>query len=252
MDTMPHFTPTQGRYLAFIRAYVDLHGYPPAEADIAAALCVSAPSVNMMVKTLEKKGLLLRHPGQPRSLELLVPPEEIPPWGNRKPKVSANRPGIRSRRPTSRSPAPPANLYVLSVWLLMGPVSEKFAKKPCGRVIEIRGNQTLEQLHQTIFDAYDRWEGHLYEFQFGKRPFDPKGPTYAPGRSSPGTKRHGDAINTTLDQLHLKPGRVFGYQFDFGDNWFHQVDVERIEKAIPTVTYPRVIKRIGTSPPQYA
>jgi hypothetical protein len=41
------------------------------------------------------------------------------------------------------------------------------------------------------------------------------------------------------------------YWFDFGDDWFHQVDVERIEQAIPTVTYPRVIRRVGKSPPQY-
>jgi Asp-tRNA(Asn)/Glu-tRNA(Gln) amidotransferase A subunit family amidase len=27
--------------------------------------------------------------------------------------------------------------------------------------------------------------------------------------------------------------------------------LERIEEAIPTVTYPRVINRVGKSPPQY-
>ena len=32
-------------------------GYPPAESEIAAAMCVSPPSVNQMVKMLEKKGL---------------------------------------------------------------------------------------------------------------------------------------------------------------------------------------------------
>lgn len=101
---MADFTHTQGRYLAFIHAYTSLHGYPPAESEIAAAMCVSPPSVNQMVKMLEKKGLVLRHPGQAR---------------------------------------------------------------------------------------------------------------------------------------------------DFGDDWFHQVQVERIEQAIPTVTYPRVIKRVGKSPPQY-
>ena len=65
-------------------------------------------------------------------------------------------------------------------------------------------------------------------------------------------KGYGDARTTTLDDLDLKPNRVFGYLFDFGDEWFHQVQVERIEQAIPTVTYPRVIKRVGKSPPQYA
>jgi hypothetical protein len=54
-----------------------------------------------------------------------------------------------------------------------------------------------------------------------------------------------------LDDLELNLHRVFGYWFDFGDDWFHQVQVERIEQAIPTVTYPRAIKRVGKSPPQY-
>ena len=57
---MAHFTPTQGRYLAFIHAYTNLHGYAPAESEIAAAICVSPPSVNQMVKMLEKKGLIQR------------------------------------------------------------------------------------------------------------------------------------------------------------------------------------------------
>jgi hypothetical protein len=243
---MAAFTPTQGRYLAFIQAYIDLHGYPPSEAEIAQALCVSPPSVNQMVKMLEKKGLLLRHPGQPRALQVLVPPAQIPPWNKRKP---AAQPANAPRRPPA--PAPPARLYILSVFLTDGPVSEKFANKIVQRVIEIRGDQTLAHLHDAIFAAFDRWEQHAYEFQFGKRPFDPKGATYGLSRSTPGKKHHGNARSTTLDELHLKPERVFGYWFDFGDDWYHQIQVDRIEQAIPTVTYPRVIKRVGPSPPQY-
>ena len=248
---MADFTPTQGRYLAFIRAYTDLHGYPPAESEIAAAMCVSPPSVNQMVKTLEKRGLIERQPGQPRSIKLLVPGDEIPLWNNRKP---ARKPTPRGRTPRHAAgpvAATPANLYVLSVYLCSGPVSKKFANKVISRVIEIRGDQTLERLHHAIFKAYNRWEEHLYEFQFGKRPFDPGGPNYGlpdPGRES---KRVGDARKTRLDDLDLRPGRVFGYWFDFGDDWYHQVQVERIEQAIPTVTYPRLIKRVGKSPPQY-
>ena len=244
---MANFTPTQGRYLAFIHAYINLHGYPPAESDIAAAMCVSTPSVNQMVKTLEKKGLILRQPGMPRSLEVLIPEEEIPPWNNRKTARSTSGPARNPSRPA----AGPANLYVLTVFLVSGPTSKKFANKEISRVIEIRGDQTLEDLHHAIFAAYDRWEEHMYEFQFGKRPFDPDGPNY--GIADPSTKegKYGDARTTTLDELKLKPERVFGYWFDFGDDWFHQVQLERIEQAIPTVTYPRVIKRVGKSPPQY-
>jgi Plasmid pRiA4b ORF-3-like protein/LexA DNA binding domain len=252
---MVDFTPTQGRYLAFLHAYASLHGYPPAESEIALALCVSPPSVNQMVKMLEKKGLILRRPGQPRSLQVLVPEDEIPPWNNRKAATSPARPGSQPGRSEVSPAAPPANLYVLSVFLTGGPVSKKFANKVNSRVIEICGDQTLEQLHHAIFQAYDRSDEHLYQFQFGKRPFDPKGPNY--GVPSPSQrkkrrgKREGDARTTKLDDLDLKPNRVFGYWFDFGDGWFHQIQVERIEPAILTVTYPRVIKRVGKSPPQY-
>jgi len=244
---MADFTPTQGRYLAFIHAYTCLHGFPPAEAEIAAALCVSPPSVNQMVRMLEKKGLILRQPGQPRSLRILIPEDEIPAWNGRKQK---SHPASTSAAPPAVPPAPPANLYVISVFLIGGPVGKKFAGKEIRRVIEIRGDQTLEDLHHAIFKAYDRWEEHLYEFQFGKRPFDPKGLKYGISEAAdkPGTR---DARTVTLDQLNLKPERVFGYWFDFGDDWYHQVQVDRIEQAIPTVTYPRVIKRVGKSPPQY-
>ena len=248
---MADFTPTQGRYLAFIHAYIGRHGCPPAESEIAAAMCVAPPSVNQMVKALEKKGLVLRQPGQPRSLQILIPQDEIPSWNQRKSAKSPERPSNLPRRALATPAAPPTNLYVVSVFLMGGPVGAKFGNKVVRRNIEIRGDQTLEQLHQAIFAAFDRSDEHLYEFQFGKRPFDPNGSNYGIPDPQEHKKGYGDARTTALDDLDLKPNRVFGYLFDFGDEWFHQVQVERIEQAIPTVTYPRLIKRVGKSPPQY-
>jgi DNA-binding MarR family transcriptional regulator len=83
-DVMANFTPTQARYLAFVHAYTKLYGYPPAESEIAGAIRVSAPSVNQMVKVLEKKGLIRREPGQPRSIQVMVPEDKIPSWDCRK------------------------------------------------------------------------------------------------------------------------------------------------------------------------
>ncbi len=122
---MAEFTPTQGRYLAYIHAYTSLHGYPPAESDIAAAMCVSPPAVNQMIKMLEKKGLILRQPGQPRAVQLLVPDDEIPPWNNRKQPASSTRP----HKQASPVAAPPANLYVVMVYLVAGPTSGKFSQQ---------------------------------------------------------------------------------------------------------------------------
>jgi hypothetical protein len=249
LDVMANYTPKQGRYLAYINAYTELHGYPPAESEIATAMCVSAPSVNTMVKMLEKKGLILRQPGKPRSLKVIVPADEIPSWNKRGYTEGPTRPDKNGK--SVAVAAPPANLYVFTVYLKGGPVSEKFTNKPIYRTIEIRGDQTLEQLHLAIFAAFEREDEHLYEFQLGKRPYDPDGPNYGIPETGDGTKE-GDARITKVDDLNLKEHRVFGYLFDFGDEWYHQVQLERIEKAIPTVTYPRVIKRVGKSPPQYS
>ena len=171
---MAHFTATQGRYLAFIHDYTALHGYPPAETEIAAALLVSPPSVNQMVMMLEKKGLISRRPGTPRSIRVLVP-DGTAAVGQQ--NVRAVRPcpvGLRRQPRGGRAPAvsssTPANLYVLSIFLVGGPTGPKFAGKEISRVIEIRGDQTLDQLHHAIFEAYDRWDQHPYEFQFGSRP----------------------------------------------------------------------------------
>lgn len=74
----PPFTDRQGQYLAFIHMYTKLHRQPPAQADIQHFFKVSPPSVHQMVLSLERRGLLRRTPGQARSLEVLVPPEDLP------------------------------------------------------------------------------------------------------------------------------------------------------------------------------
>ena len=76
----PPFTPTQGRYLAFIIAYIERYGLPPAESEIAEAIKVSPPSANQMMKMLESKGFIRRQPGVRRSIEVLLATDEIPKW----------------------------------------------------------------------------------------------------------------------------------------------------------------------------
>jgi DNA-binding MarR family transcriptional regulator len=72
------FTEKQGQYLAFIYAYSRIFRRPPAEADLQRHFRVSPPSVHQMVLTLERAGLIQRQPGVPRSIELLVAPEDLP------------------------------------------------------------------------------------------------------------------------------------------------------------------------------
>ena len=72
------FTQTQGQYLAFIYAYSHMFRRAPAETDMQRHFRVSPPSVHQMVVTLERNGLIRRQPGVPRSIELLVAPEDLP------------------------------------------------------------------------------------------------------------------------------------------------------------------------------
>ena len=74
----PKFTAPQGQYLAFIYAYATIHRQAPAEADLRRFFRVTAPSVHRMVLELEQRGLIRRVPRTARSIELLVPPEELP------------------------------------------------------------------------------------------------------------------------------------------------------------------------------
>jgi Mn-dependent DtxR family transcriptional regulator len=72
------FTPKQGQYLAFIDAYTRVHRRPPAEWEMQRHFGVSPPSVHQMVLTLERAGLIRRQPGAPRTIEVLVHPEQLP------------------------------------------------------------------------------------------------------------------------------------------------------------------------------
>lgn len=74
----PNFTAKQGQYLAFIDAYTRVNRRPPAEADIRRHFGTTPPSVHQMILTLERAGLIRRQPGVPRSIEVLVDPQDLP------------------------------------------------------------------------------------------------------------------------------------------------------------------------------
>jgi DNA-binding MarR family transcriptional regulator len=76
--SQPSFTPKQGQYLAFIYAYTQVLGRPPAEADLQRHFRVTPPSVHQMLLTLERARLIRRQPGTARSIQLLVQPEDLP------------------------------------------------------------------------------------------------------------------------------------------------------------------------------
>jgi len=134
-------------------------------------------------------------------------------------------------------------------------------RKSIWRIVVLRGDHTLHNLHKIIFKAFDREEEHLYSFYFPK---EPSGRDWKKLKvkeySSPfcleepnplSDEEPFNAAKTSLDALHLKVGQTFEYLFDFGDNWLHEIKVEQIEPASRTRRLPIVADRHGESPPQY-
>lgn len=147
-------------------------------------------------------------------------------------------------------------LFELQVALLEGPMSKAFVKNnpEVLRTIQVRGDQTLEELHDAIFDAFDRYDEHMYEFQVGgKRPNDPNARRYglSMGDDFDEYDMAGDVRDTPIGSLGLKVDEPFGYWFDFGDSWWHQITVLAIHDKVPRAQYPKVTERVGKSPPQY-
>lgn len=149
-------------------------------------------------------------------------------------------------------------LFTLNVFLIGGPITEEFAEENevVSRTIQIRGDQTLEDLHRAIFHAYDREEEHMYEFQVGGRgPRDPNARRYVLPAAMEGMlseqEPDGKVTETTIGSLGLEEDEPFGYWFDFGDDWWHQINVASIDDEVPPGDYPTVTEREGASPPQY-
>ncbi len=106
---------------------------------------VSPPSVNQMMKTLEKKGFIRRKPKVLRSIEILLPPDSIPRWRKR---ITTTRrvwmvadPHSRSKRPAESA----ATIYRFKIKL-------NELRPVVWRRIETK-DVTLDQLHLLIQGA---------------------------------------------------------------------------------------------------
>lgn len=237
---MAEFTPKQGQYLAFIHAYTEGFGLPPAESEIAQAMKVSPPSVNQMMKTLEKKRLIRRQAGTPRSIEILVPPDEIPLWKKR--IVTTQKvwmlSGPRERR-HGRSEET-AIVYRFKITL-------KDTRPPIWRRIETK-DVTLEELHELIQTAMGWTNSHLHQFEIGgTRYTDPRFMEHACddfGAVSYAGIRVSDLVSQHGKKLRLD------YEYDFGDGWQHAIVLEQVTDAEPGVSYPRCTGGNRACPPE--
>lgn len=155
----------------------------------------------------------------------------------------------------SLPPVARPRVYVMDVYIVDGPIEPDFFNTHpiISRRIELLEHHTLADLHQAIFQAFDRQEDHLYEFQIGgKGPHDPKNRVYGLPqalRREEDEMAAGDVETTTLATAGISVDQPFGYWFNFGDDWWHQVNLVEVRANTCLDGFPRVTGRVGDSPP---
>jgi len=117
------------------------------------------------------------------------------------------------------------------------------------RIIDIKENQMLSSLHKAIFKAFDRTDEHEYSFYLSNKPYDKETEFTSPGADTTGETKLATRIR--IDSLALYGGPKFLYLFDYGDEWWHEVELLGVTKKVTRASYPKVVKKQGTSPPQY-
>jgi tetratricopeptide (TPR) repeat protein len=132
-------------------------------------------------------------------------------------------------------------LYTLEVLLTDGPATKEFvrANPTISRTIQIRGDQTLQDLHGAINDAFDWEDDRLYAFY----------PTDVRVKKA-GLKEL--APSSPIDSLTLPVGRAALYHSDFGAQWVHEIKLTTVGEPESSKKYPKTISKVGESPPQFA
>lgn len=115
------------------------------------------------------------------------------------------------------------------------------AKPPVWRRLEIPSAMTLDLVHEVMQVAFG-WDGyHLHGFEticgeFGDPSHDD------------GWSERGDESTAALAQVAAEEKAKVVYTYDFGDDWRHDLVVEKIVPASPGVAYPRCSGGRGEAP----
>jgi hypothetical protein len=126
-------------------------------------------------------------------------------------------------------------------------ISLKHIKPPVWRRVLVPAGWTLGSLHDIIQITFAWDNSHLNMFDLDGQKFTV---TDGPEAAEDYALGIEDADEAPLDLLDLRPGDKFTYTYDFGDNWEHVVEVEKIVEADSSQTYPYCLKGARAAPPE--
>ena len=127
-------------------------------------------------------------------------------------------------------------------------ISLRGGKPPIWRRIQVPNTYTFWDLHVAIQDAMGWGDCHLHEFEMV--------------RPSSGLEVNIGIPDEDFDRevlpewkhkiadLFSMENRSANYEYDFGDNWEHKIELEKILPKEKNVDYPRCIKGKRACPPE--
>ncbi|HHY32978.1 MAG TPA: plasmid pRiA4b ORF-3 family protein [Firmicutes bacterium] len=136
---------------------------------------------------------------------------------------------------STSKPQDKARVYQLKVTL-------RGIRPPIWRRLLVPGDVTLADLHEILQVAMDWEDYHAWEFRVGRELFGIPDPS--------GWVEFQDAAESRLDEVVRQPKTKFQYIYDFGDNWVHDILVEKILPPEPGVDYPLCTGGKRAAPPE--
>lgn len=127
--------------------------------------------------------------------------------------VSPKRAVSDIRKAATRKEAVDDEVFQLKVTL-------RDIKPPIWRRVLVDGSATLDEVHDVIQAAFGWWGYHLHEFRVGGREYGEPDPDW---NTSPVL----DETRYRLGELAAE-GDKLRYVYDFGDDWDHDVVVEKV------------------------
>jgi len=119
------------------------------------------------------------------------------------------------------------------------------AKPPIWRRLEVPASYHFGELHVALNVAMGWLDSHLHQFDVGEREYSISDDDIWIDVDPPLPEE-----SVTLTDLVRDGVKRFGYWYDFGDSWHHDVIIEQTGPAAEGVFYPRCVAGRRACPPE--
>lgn len=121
-------------------------------------------------------------------------------------------------------------------------VTLRGVRPPIWRRLQVPSTIDLRRLHDVIQEAMGWTQSHLYAFEIDGEQYGEPSPYDDLGTRS--------AKAAQLRRIAPEAGNKFLYTYDFGDNWEHLIQVEKVLPPERGATYPRCLTGKRACPPE--